>query len=127
MDFWITISFFFGGAILGRFISRVVGISHASLAYEELDKSVLSMLIAVDKDISSALSTKYRALDAAEIPADVISRIKKIDERTITNWRDVVINRVISSLPPSFYRYVKYRNWEEAKSVAQKRRDRDNG
>ena len=69
MDFWITISFFFGGAILGRFISRVVGISHASLAYEELDKSVLSMLIAVDKDISSALSTKYRALDAAEIPA----------------------------------------------------------
>ena len=83
MDFWITISFFFGGAILGRFISRVVGISHASLAYEELDKSVLSMLIAVDKDISSALSTKYRALDAAEIPADVISRIKKIDERAL--------------------------------------------
>jgi hypothetical protein len=127
MDFWTAITFFFAGALLGRFVARLLDVSHASIAYGELERSMLTMLMAVEKDMTSALETKYRALDAAEIPIDVISKIRKIDERVLAEWRDVALSKMILSLPPSFYRYAEYKTWEEAKKVIQERRNRDDG
>jgi hypothetical protein len=127
MDFWLAISFFFAGALLSRFIARVLDVSHTSVAYGQLEVSVLTMLAAADKDLISLLELKYKALDAAEIPLEVINKIRKVDERLLAEWRDAVIGKVIYSLPPSFYRYVKFRNWEEAKRVIQERRSGKNG
>ena len=122
MDFWLAISFFFAGALLNKFIARVLDISHTSAAYEQLEWAVLTMLTAADKDITSLLELKYNALDASEIPLDVINRIRKMDERLLATWRDACIRKVIHSLPTSFYRYVKFKNWEEAKRIIQERK-----
>jgi hypothetical protein len=127
MDFWLAISFFFAGALLSRFVSRIVDVSHASIAFNELDKAMLTLLIAIDKDVTRALDIKYKALNASDIPPGAVGRIRRIDEKTIAEWRNLAIKKVILSIPPSFYRYVKYENWEEAKKVAQKRRDKKSG
>jgi hypothetical protein len=133
MSFWLAGIFFFGGVLVHKFLSLLLDLSHASIAYKKLEDAMLDMLMALDIDMLLALERKYEALKLSGLSEEEIKKRKIVDAEVLIKWRNAVIINVIATLPKSFYRYVNFATWQEAREHAVKRNqkrkkeDRKNG
>jgi len=110
--------FFISGAILNSIFSRVLGIVKASLAFHDLEREILKLLLALEGDMSAALAAKNQALlDAGADPKQIQENLE-IDEQLLQSWREVVLNKMILSCPKSFWRLIRYESWAEARLYA---------
>ena len=113
-----SLIFFISGALLHSFFSRVVGIVRASLAFHDLERNILKILLALEEDMSTAVAAKGQLLIEAGADPEKVRAAMDLDEQTLQSWRDIVINKMIMSCPKSFWKLFKYETWAEARLYA---------
>ena len=72
------------------------------------------MVVKLEEDIAFLNEFKSASLLKSGMTEQEVERSKEMDERLISNWKEVVIRTMISNYPPVFKNKINYSDWQSA-------------
>jgi hypothetical protein len=106
---------FFSGAIAYGIFSYLLALGHSKRLFDETTDSILLLLDAINNDIEKAIEIKRLNLLGAEGFKDEVEKIIKNDRRALSEWRNVIVVKMLFSLPKRYHRFFSYTNWYQAR------------
>jgi len=117
MNFWECSLWFFMGVFAYKTLSHILSLGYGIRVFLDLQKTALRVLMAADSDLRNSLLLKYQNLEKSEMSTNELKRLKLSDAQAVVNWREAAILKMLSSVPKSLYRLVRFTNWSEASKV----------
>ena len=114
MDLTGEIFWFFLGAIGAVFLTRLLSITHAALLVSNTINDSLLMLSKVHEDVAFIRELKAKHMREVGMDHSQIKKFEKIDAHILGNWKETVIQNMISNCPLAFRKIMKFNNWKEA-------------
>jgi len=105
---------FLSGAILYKFLSKLLGIYQLSILFQEIQLHVIAMLIAASQDLEGASSIKQELLAETDIPSEELEGLKLVDDSIVNAWKKASMSNLQRVTPKSFQSLVGFETWEEA-------------
>ena len=105
---------FLSGAILYKFLSKLIGIYQLSTLFHEIQLHVIAMLIAASQDLEGASSIKQEMLTETDIQPEELESLKLIDDSIIGAWKKTSISNLQRVTPKGFQSLINFETWEEA-------------
>jgi hypothetical protein len=111
--FAVVISFLIGfivAAVAGAYYQagRIINFFH------QAEASLLLMVVKLEEDIAFLNEFKSASLLKSGMTEQEVERSKEMDERLISNWKEVVVRTMISNYPPVFKNKINYSDWQSA-------------
>jgi hypothetical protein len=105
---------FLSGAILYKFLSKLLGLYQLFAFFHEIQLHVIAMLIAASEDLEGAASIKHEMLTDASVPPEEVESLELIDDSIISSWKRASIVSLNKVTPRSFQSLSTFETWEEA-------------
>lgn len=111
--FAVVISFLIGfivAAVAGAYYQagRIINFFH------QAEASLLLMVVKLEEDIAFLNEFKSASLLKSGMTEQEVEKSKEMDERLISNWKEVVIRTMIANYPPVFKNKINYSDWQSA-------------
>jgi len=105
---------FTGGIFASVYLSRIFEVVHMWRLVQEVVAHCLLMCVKIIEDISFLTELKRKQMKESDFTDDQIRSFEKVDERTLTNWKNSVILSLIGGVPKQFRSLMPFTNWKEA-------------
>ena len=112
MDFWLSVSLFFGGALSYWAIANLLTLGHCYAFVKHLTDQMVLLLISVSQDASFLKSLKYDTMKEMNVPDDQIEVVKRIDKEAFGAWKDVTYVKLVQLYPKHLKKILKDYNWD---------------
>tara|TARA_R110000787_G_scaffold19486_2_gene58387 strand:- start:342 stop:635 length:294 start_codon:yes stop_codon:yes gene_type:complete len=76
--------------------------------------TALKIIVTLAEDVSFMREIKYMNLEKSGASPSQIEIVKVIDDQTLQNWKDSVINKIIHAYPHSYRDRLAYQDWKGA-------------
>jgi hypothetical protein len=110
----IMLASFFMGVFACKVATRLFEVSHAARIAQSTIYRCLLMCAKIHEDIEFLLQLKQKTLIESGMASAKAFNICDVDKKTLNNWKESVVQRMIISAPPSFSFIIKFDNWREA-------------
>ncbi len=111
--FAVVISF-----LIGFIVAAVAGVYYQAGRiinfFHQAEASLLLMVVKLEEDIAFLNEFKSASLLKSGMTEQEVERSKEMDERLISNWKEVVVRTMISNYPPVFKNKINYSDWQSA-------------
>ena len=111
---------FFAGALAFQILSKLFRLGQLDRLSIETATSLLVLAASVHEDIYFAREMKYKKLEEDGVTGDDLELIKTLDERATQAWRDSMVKKFKTGLPPAIAGIFKFDNWDGAMAFMQK-------
>ena len=105
---------FTGGIFASVYLSRIFEVVHMWRLVQEVVAHCLLMCVKIIEDISFLTELKRKQMKESDFTDDQIRSFEKVDEKTLTNWKNSVILSLIVGVPKQFRSLMPFTNWKEA-------------
>ncbi len=105
---------FGAGIFTSVYLSRIFEVVHMWRLVQEVVAHCLLMCVKIIEDISFLAELKRKQMKESDFTDDQIQSFEKVDERTLTNWKNSVILSLIAGVPKQFRSLMPFTNWKEA-------------
>ena len=105
---------FAGGIFASVYLSRIFEVVHMWRLVQEVVAHCLLMCVKIIEDISFLTELKRKQMKESDFTDDQIRSFEKVEERTLTNWKNSVILSLIVGVPKQFRSLMPFTNWKEA-------------
>ena len=112
---------FFGGILIYKFLSHILGLSKAMRLYLETMGMALKLVKAMDENYENILQLKYNTQKTNDIEDEVIETQKHMDVVFQNLWRHTMINTIITFCPKELKGALRFNNWDTAMKLLNKR------
>ena len=110
----IIVASFLMGIIACRFTTRLFEVSHAARIVQSTIYSCLMMCAKIHEDMAFLMELKHKYMRESGMTSGEVFSFCEVDKKTINNWKESVVQRMILLAPPSFSFMIKFSNWREA-------------
>ena len=76
--------------------------------------TALRIIVVLAEDVAFMREVKYMNLEKAGATPSQIEIVKTIDDQTLRNWKESVINKIIHAYPHSYRDRLAYNDWKGA-------------
>ena len=114
MELGADVFWFFLGVVAAVFLTRLLSITHAAMLVNDAINGSLLMLSKIHEDVAFIRELKIKQMREAGMEQSQVRKFEKIDNQMIKNWKETVVQNMISSSPPSFKRIMKFNDWKGA-------------
>jgi len=105
---------FCAGVFATYYLARLLEIVHLWRVVEETVGYLLLMCLKIVEDVAFITEVKRKQLKEANFTAAQIHEFEKVDQQTLTNWKDSVILSIVKRAPPHFRSLFPFTDWDEA-------------
>ena len=120
-DFLNSLIWFFIGVIAHKFMSSLMNLTAASNIFIESLQSSIKLLLYTYSNHLASQEAKYDLLRKNGSTELELQDIQKLDETNNGLWKKLVINNIISFCPSIFRNSLKFKNWDEAVKLLERR------
>jgi len=106
---------FFSGAIAYRIFSYLLGLGYSKVIFEDTTDAILLLIDAINADIEKSIEIKKLNLENTPGFEEEVNKIIKSDQRALAEWRNVIVVKMLLSLPRSYHKFLTYANWHQAR------------
>ena len=110
----IVFTSFFMGVFACRVATRLLEISHAAKIAQSTVYRCLLMCSKIHEDAEFLIQYKKKLLAESNMSPAKMSNICEVDRKTLDNWKESVVQRMVINSPPAFSFIIKFINWREA-------------
>ncbi len=104
---------FLSGAILYKFLSKLLGLYQLFTFFHEIQLHVIAMLVAASQDLESAASIKHEMLSDADVSSEEMESLEMLDTSIINSWKRASVVNLNRATPKSFQSLSTFETWEE--------------
>ena len=131
MDIGSAAIWFLVGATLHHIISKIMGLAHGIISFQEMEKFTSVYIVSLVRDVGILLNYRLMALKESGVIEDAeIEKLSAADHKVIEMFKKVTILGLKLNCPKYYLPYLKYSNWGElenyAKQQTKKRKDQNN-
>jgi len=105
---------FCAGVFASYYLGRLLEIVHLWRLVQQTAAHLIIMCMKIVEDVAFLNEVKRSHMQKAEFTPEQIREIEKVDDQTLTNWKDSVILSMISRAPPHFRTMFPFKTWNEA-------------
>ena len=102
------------GGVSYKFVSAIFAAGQHTLFARKIVFHCLTLMGTVVEDLAFMRELKYLYMSKSNMTEEQIEFIKKVDEQTLSNWKEGSIKIFKNSFPGSLGFIVKFNNWQEA-------------
>ena len=112
MEFWLSASLFFGGAVSYWAIANLLTLGHAYGFVKGVTDQIVLLLISTSQDVAFLKKLKYDTMRDMDMSEEQIKTIKKLDEESFKEWKDINLLKIIQLYPKHFKKILEEYNWD---------------
>jgi hypothetical protein len=116
---------FFSGALFYRFFSIILSNAYAFLLAQVTIDEILKLLFVTEESFKLVQEMKYDTARSTNYSSEDISKMREVDQLTLSTWQSLTISNLVYSSPKFFRGAIKFSNWSEAKDCLKKRGDNE--
>jgi len=105
---------FSAGIFSSIFLARFLEVVHTWKLVQETVVYLLFMCSKIAEDVAFLEEVKRKHMHKADFTREQIREFQKVDEQTLTNWKNSVILSIVKRAPPHFRSMLPFRDWQEA-------------
>ena len=105
---------FSAGIFSSIFLARFLEVVHTWKLVQETVVYLLFMCSKIAEDVAFLEEVKRKHMHKADFTREQIREFQKVDEHTLTNWKNSVILSIVKRAPPHFRSMLPFRDWQEA-------------
>ena len=121
MDIQLAALWFCAGAFAHYLISKIVGMYHGMVLFQEMEKFVAVYLVALIKDVRTLLAYRFNSLVNSEVMDEKeLEKVRESDAVAILLFEEVALFKLRSICPKYYLPYLKYSSWKELEDYADK-------
>jgi len=105
---------FCAGVFATYYLARLFEVIHTWRLVQETVAYLLMMCAKIAEDVAFLDEVKRMHMEKADFTREQIREFKKVDQHTLTNWKDSVILSIVKRAPPHFRSLLPFKNWDEA-------------
>jgi len=105
---------FVGGVFMSFYLTRLFEIVHMHRTFRHLLAHLLLMCVGIIEDVEFLKQLKRKQMVDSTFTKKQIADFEALDEHTLTNWKNSVIQSLISKTPSPFKTMMPFTNWNEA-------------
>jgi|TARA_R110000744_G_scaffold17296_2_gene46978 hypothetical protein len=113
MEFWLSASLFFGGALCYGIIVRAIDFAQNYTLVKETTNQLVMLLLSVSQDVAFIKSIKYETMESMKLPEEQIVLAKKLDEESFNNWRDTSYIKFFHIYPKNYIKILEDYDWSK--------------
>jgi len=110
----ILVCVYLFGVFSCKFATQFFEVSHAAHVVEKTIYRCLLMCAKINEDVAFVREIKYNHLRKADFDKKRIKEFMGVDDKTINNWKESVVQNILTNTPRSFSFVTKFTNWKEA-------------
>ena len=114
MDFILSASLFFGGALSYAIISKFLKIQQTLKFTISVTDQILTLLSVLSLELSMALKMKYEALEEANTSPEEMAKIIEIDRNLIHVWKMQFAQKAFNNYPKQYKKILPTFDWDGA-------------
>jgi len=104
---------FVGGALLYKFLSKLLKVYQAFILFQETQIQTIAMLVAAAEDLKHAIDAKQKALEKTDLTEEELKDIKSTDASALMLWKEISVKKLIIHTPSYFKGLVQFQTWNE--------------
>jgi len=104
---------FIGGALTYKVLSALLKISYVAIVIKEIQINAIKFLGTAVQEISFIHNLKYKTMAEANISVEQIKAEKLTDEGEYLVWKEEVVKKLHSSIPPTIAANLSFKNWQD--------------
>lgn len=121
MDIQLAALWFCVGAFVHYLVSKIIGMYHGMVLFQEMEKFVAVYLVALIKDIRTLLKYRFESLANSKVMDEKeLEKVKESDAVIILLFEEVTLFKIRSICPKYYLPYLKYSSWRELEDYADK-------
>ena len=105
---------FSAGIFASIWLARLFEVIHTWRLVQETVVYLLMMCAKIVEDVAFLHEVKRMHMEKADFTREQIREFQKVDEKTLTNWKDSVILSLVKRAPPHFRGLLPFKDWSEA-------------
>tara|TARA_R100000908_G_C3688869_1_gene104150 strand:- start:225 stop:608 length:384 start_codon:yes stop_codon:yes gene_type:complete len=106
--------FFLLGVATVKAFSFLFNVGCSMLILKGAEITALRIIVVLAEDVAFMREVKYMNLEKAGATPSQIEIVKTIDDQTLRNWKESVINKIIHAYPHSYRDRLAYNDWKGA-------------
>jgi len=123
MEIQYALLWFFAGTLAHFFVSRMIGLCHGILLFQEMEKFASVYAVALVKDVRALLKYRFDALaDSGLLDKEGLEEMKASDAVQIFLFEEVALAKMRSKCPKYYLPYLKYSNWRGLEEYAEEQK-----
>ncbi|MAF26076.1 hypothetical protein CL634_10965 [bacterium] len=114
---------FFAGTLAHLAISKIIGLCHGILQFQEMEKFASVYAVALIKDVRVMLKYRFDALAELEtMDEEELEKIKEADDIQMFLFGELAVAKMRSKCPKHYLPYLKYSSWRELEQYAEEQK-----
>tara|TARA_Y100000310_G_scaffold107202_1_gene105683 strand:- start:309 stop:722 length:414 start_codon:yes stop_codon:yes gene_type:complete len=105
---------FVGGVFMSFYLTRFMEVVHMHRIFREFLVYLLLMCVGIIEDVGFLKELKRKQMKEAGLSEKQIAEFEEVDEHTMANWQNSVIQSLVSKAPRPFKTMMPFGNWKEA-------------
>tara|TARA_Y100000310_G_scaffold152367_1_gene151866 strand:- start:4251 stop:4664 length:414 start_codon:yes stop_codon:yes gene_type:complete len=105
---------FVGGVFMSFYLTRFMEVVHMHRIFREVLVHLLLMCVGIIEDVEFLKELKRKQMAEAGFSKKQVAEFEEVAEHTLTNWKDSVIQSLVSKAPRPFKTMMPFGNWKEA-------------
>ena len=116
----IYFCWFFGGAIVYKILSYILGVGTSINLFTQTLIGCLSMIKNIDEQALIMIEERYDMLKKSGATDEELGKAKKINLQAHELWRASAVGMIISSCPSSIRNALRFKDWSSAMKLLEK-------
>ena len=105
---------FFSGIFVSVYLTRLIEVVHMWRIVKEVIIHLLLMCVTIMEDVEFLKEVKKKQMKEAKFDSTQIQHFQEVEERTLTNWKNSVIQAILTKAPQRFRSLMPFNNWAGA-------------
>ena len=105
---------FFSGALCYRVFSIMLSNAYAFIIAQDAVDEILKLLFISEESFKLIQEMKYDTARDTNYSSKDISKMREVDQLTLSTWQNLTISNLVYSSPKFFRGAIKFRDWNEA-------------
>ena len=107
------------GIFVSFYLTRLLELVHTWKLLESVIQSTLLMCLTIAEDVAFVKELKRKKLEESNYTPEQINEFEKVDEITFSNWKESVIQSMITTVPRPFKSMMPFGDWGSAMKYLQ--------